>query len=216
MEKLNLNIPLIEDNTDYDCCARKYRRAILNTLHALKPRYSLEIGSHCFQSSAVWSYWLEKNMQDGILITCDVAKWTKSDPPKNVHNIMVYPHINNIRDNHGGIEIYLSDWQDHVEGSINDNISIILDKMDELKILEFDLSFVDGDHARESFIKDLQIAKDVTKEDGYILIDDVNDRGHDQYDVYRELKDRGNTFYEFDEWNPNPGMALIRNRDLSL
>lgn len=216
MGRLNLNIPLVENNTDYDCCPRKYRRAILNVLHSLKPKYSLEIGSHCFQSSAVWSYWFEKNMPDGKLITCDVAKWTQSEPPKNVYNIMVYPHIHNIRDNHGGIEMSLPNWENHIENSHYDNMDIIEFKMDDLHIDLFDLSFVDGDHARESFLKDLCIVKYLTKDDGYILIDDINDRGHAQYDVYRELKSKGNVFYEFEDWNPNPGMALIKNKDLTL
>lgn len=216
MQKLDLSIPLVEDNTDYDCCPRKYRRAILNVLHALKPKYSLEIGSHYFQSSAVWSYWFEKNMPDGKLITCDIAKWSKSEPPENVEQVMVYPHINNIQDNHGGIAIYLPDWEKHVDCSVYDNTDIIEEKMWDLGIDLFDLSFVDGDHARESFLRDLTIAKNLTNSNGYILIDDINDRGHAQYEVYRELKERGNVFYEFEDWNPNPGMALIKNRDLRL
>lgn len=217
MQKLDLSISLVEDNTDYDCCPRKYRRAILNVLHALKPKYSLEIGSHYFQSSAVWSYWFEKNMPDGKLITCDIAKWSKSEPPKNVEQVMVYPHILNIRDNHGGISVYLPTWEDHIQFSIEENTNLICSKMDELDIELFDLCFVDGDHARTSFLSDLHIAQNLTNyEKGYILIDDINDRGHAQYEVYRELKEIGNVFYEFEDWNPNPGMALIKNRDLRL
>ena len=211
-----ISIPLIDQRTDIDCCARLYRRAIYNTLLKLSPRYSLEIGSHLFQTSSVFSRYYEEYNKDGCLVTCDIAKWSKSDPPNHVHQVMVYPHIPNIQDNHGGIDIYYKDWEKQTDISLYLNTEYIIDKMDDLNIDLFDLSFVDGDHATKSFILDLKIAKNLTSQNGYILIDDINDQNHEQYNVYRELKSKGNVFYEFDGWNPHPGMALIKNEDLNL
>lgn len=209
-------IQLKYPRTTWDCCQRYYRQAIFNTLMQLKPKYSLEIGSYLFQSSSVWSHYYDTYMSDGHLITCDIAKWSNSEPPKHVSQVMVLPHIKDVENNHGGIDVFYKDYNDYVDDSVINNVDLIREKMYELKIPAFDLTFVDGDHARDSFLKDLDIAKFLTWGDGYILIDDINDRNHAQYEVYRELKAAGNEFYEFDEWTINPGMALIQNKDLKL
>jgi hypothetical protein len=163
----------------------------------------------------MFSTYFSENQPDGTLITCDVAKWSKSLPPDRVHQVMVYPHTEYIELNHGGINIYHKDFKDHVETSLEENIALVRAKMDELKIDMFDLTFVDGDHEATSFRKDLRTAIALTKPDGYLVIDDIVDPNHCQKEVYATLRGL-NDFYEYDNWSPVPGIALIKTKDLVL
>jgi len=212
-----IKIPFREDRREWDCCQRYYRRAIWNTLLELRPKYSLEIGSYLFQSSSVWSKFYEEQLPGGHLITCDIAKWSNSPPPPNVTQVMVYPHIDNIADNHGGINLYLNNPLAWVGYTLYKNRQLIDISMQQQSIEYFDLVFVDGDHSKTSFRTDLRIAQGLTWFDGYILIDDINDMNNpEQVAYYQELKTKGNEFYEFDDWEINPGMALIQNKELTL
>jgi predicted O-methyltransferase YrrM len=128
---------------------------------------------------------------------------------------MVYPHNDEIQKNHGNIEVYHKDYKDHLDTSLEDNIKLLREKMDELGIEKFDLAFIDGDHEYQSFFRDLQTAKALVKEDGWLIIDDIEDPNHQQIVAYQELKDQ-TKFYEYEDWNPKPGIALIKNRDFIL
>lgn len=216
-----IKIPLIEHNLNYDCCPRQYRQCILNILIELKPLYSLEIGTHTFQSASVWSYYIDKYQSEGKLITADIAYWNRGDPPSNVYSVMVYPHITNIGNFHGGIDVFYKDYSAKLktEDSVEMNYKIIHAKMLELGIGKFDFVFVDGDHTKISVLNDLVLAKSLTKPDGFILLDDIEDENHpEQCEVYRQLKEKGNVFYEFEDWQQNTpvGMGLIQNKDLIL
>lgn len=200
---------------NFDCCHRKYRRAIYNTLLELKPKHCFEIGSYIFQTSYMFSKYFEENQPDGRLITCDVSKWGREIEPDRVSRVMVYPHVADIKNNHGGIQIYHQDYLDHVETSLEDNLILLREKMDELVIDKFDLAFVDGDHAYESFFRDLKTAKTLVKDDGWLIIDDIEDPNHQQIVAYQELKSQAK-FYEYEDWNPKPGIALIQNKDLHI
>lgn len=206
----------MENNrTDLDCCRRMYRRAIYNTLLQLKPKYCFEIGSYIYQTSYMFSKYFHEHRPDGYLLTCDVSTWGKDNPPERVSRVMVYPHVDDIKNNHGGIQIYHQDYLDHVETSLEDNIKLLRSRMDELNIDKFDLAFVDGDHAYESFFRDLMTAKALVKDDGWLIIDDIEDPNHKQIVAYQELREQMK-FYEYEDWNPKPGIALIKNEDLVI
>jgi hypothetical protein len=206
-------IKMIDDSERFDACHRKYRRAIYNTLLELKPRYCFEIGTHIFQTASMFSKYFEEQNVDGHLITCDISIWGKDVAPYRVHRVMVYPHNDEIQKNHGNIEVYHKDYKDHLDTSLEDNIKLLREKMDELGIEKFDLAFIDGDHEYQSFFRDLQTAKALVKEDGWLIIDDIEDPNHQQIVAYQELKDQ-TKFYEYEDWSPKPGIALIQNKDL--
>lgn len=207
-------IPLIDHRTDQDVCDRYYRRAIYNTLLELKPKHCLEIGTYLFQTSAVFSRYFQENNKEGVLITADISVWDRKENPPNVYPIMFYPYVENPSLEHKGIKIFKSDYKEIFKSdlSLESNIYILMAAMQDHNIKKFDLTFVDGDHTRISFLNDLYIAKLVTKKEGYILIDDIKDKRHDQFHVYNELK-RKNNFYEYENFNPNPGLAIIQNRN---
>lgn len=207
------------NNEDFDCCDRKYRNAILNTLLTLKPKFCLEIGTFLFQTSAVFAWYFQTRRIDGKLITADIAKWTRGGDPLNVYPVMVYPYEIDVESRHGGIEVYYKDYKEKLikHDGLTLNLEIIQDKMDELSIDYFDFVFVDGDHSYLAIENDLIIAKVLCRPNGYILIDDVMDNYHDgQVKFYNELKRTGNTFYEFEDWEISPQIALIKNKDLKL
>lgn len=213
------NIPLIDDNRSFDCCGRLYRRAIWNILRELSPVYCLEIGTYIYQTSRVFSQYFTQYNPEGLLVTADISVWNRSAaPPDHVYPVMVYPHIREIEREHGGINLYYNDHRermDNKEDSVKINLYILACKMNDINVDFFDLTFVDGDHTKASFIKDLQLAQILTSPEGYILVDDIKDQGHEQYKVYQELRTHNN-FYEFDDWEINPGLALIQNMELSL
>jgi hypothetical protein len=214
------SIPMLIDDTTHDACNRYYRRALLNTLLKLRPTYCLEIGTYTYQTSQVFSCYFETYNPNGKLITTDISEWDRGGAPPNVYPVMVYPHTLNVEKFHGGINIFYPNWRKKLESGGNSvliNGDIINRKMDELDIDEhFDFVFVDGDHQEKSFLSDLYIALALTKPDGYILIDDVRDPGNEQMETYRNTLCKKNSFYEFEDWDTNPGMALIRAGDLKL
>ena len=132
-----MNIPIVEDNTFFDVgSGRDYRRAILNILIELNPKYCCEIGTFIYQTSHVFSYFFEKYRPDGRLITADISVWNRGNAPKNVYPVMVYPHIENITDNHGGIEIYYKDYKDKLSDGLNTvetNSQLIIDTLRNCK-----------------------------------------------------------------------------------
>ncbi len=218
-----IQIPLKEDNINYDCCCRLYRRAVLNCLIELKPTFCLEIGTSLYRTSELFSDYFRRYNPEGKLITTDISKWNRGQPPDKVYPVMVYPYTEDIHSRHGGLNVYYGDFAEKIQQ--NDialvNYDLILEEMDRLNIpFHFkkpglDFAFVDGDHLKFSFLQDLKICQNLLHPDGYILLDDINDSNYSQYEAYRDLK-RKNSFYEFDGWNPNPGMALIQNKDLTL
>jgi predicted O-methyltransferase YrrM len=214
-----LNIPLIEDKKDLDIVPRLYRRALLNTLIELKPKNCLEFGSFRLESAAVFAYYFEKYQPEGKLITVDIALWErKYTELYNVHSVMVYPHSLDIESRHGEIQIYHPDWRKKITGtnSVVINGEIINKKMEDLSIDSFQFAFIDGDHSKSSFLSDLYITLPLIDKNGYILIDDIKDENHEICHYYRrELKPKYN-FYEFEDWQPNPGMSLIKAEDLKL
>lgn len=241
-------IQIIDQRTDLDYCVRLYRRAIYNILVQLHPRICLEIGTHIYQTSKVFSRYFEEHKEENRekqyqLITTDIAECGRSkEPPPRVWPVMVYPHIPNSQDYHGGIEIYHKDWERVIKNDCSErvNTDCILIGLDDMKrkvwcgcechtnpfIMHyvpccthhtkaedrpFDFAFVDGDHTQISIMRDLRIAKKLVRREGYILIDDIEDPGHEQMNYYQNyLKPKNPSFYEM------AGMGLIKAGDLVL
>ena len=211
-------IEIHEDNYSFDVCPRNYRRAILNMLIQLKPKYCLEIGTHLYQTSKVFGYYFEKYEPEGKLITVDIADWKVENPfPKYITEIIVYPYDLDIEKRHGNLEVYYQDWKETVSAWKNKLSEInwlkIYVPMKKLKILpnRFDFAFIDGDHSEYAIKEDLRMAKDMVNDNGYILIDDIEDSGHEQMNYYQNyLKPKNPSFYEM------AGMALIKAGDLQL
>jgi hypothetical protein len=210
-----MNIEILDNTLSFDVSPRTYRNAIINIILNLRPITALEIGTHIFQTSACFPYAWSKMGIWGKLITCDIGLHDRdSTPPNMVYPIMVYPYHKDIYSRIGNLEVYYKDWQEQDFNSrcgiLDKNVTIISNKMEELDICEFDLTFVDGDHCREAIEKDLALAKSLTSLNGYILIDDIADNNHPELvEFYRGLKDH-NDFYEI------TGMGLIKCGDLRL
>ena len=88
----------------------------------------------------------------------------------------------------------------------------IAEKMLKLDVYQFDITFLDGDHSEISFWKDWWLSEQLTLLNGYILVDDITNEDHELHKVYPSLKEKNN-FYEYDNWNPRPDMALILNKE---
>ncbi len=229
-------IEIVDQRTDLDCCVRLYRRAIYNILLALKPKYCLEIGTHLYQTSKVFSRYLQEHQPEGKLITTDIGEFNRDkEPPPRVYPLMVYPYTRDVQEIHGGLKVFREDWKSLFDEELADplieNESIIEEEMERVEIPKictdiydskqklhtiiharyFEFVFVDGDHREFAIKQDLDLAKRFTTDGGYILIDDIEDRGHEQYNYYQNyLKPKNPSFYEI------AGMGLIQNKDLIL
>jgi len=210
-------IELIEDNMRWDVADdRFYRRAVLNTLINLKVKTAVEIGTYTYQTSNVFSYYFDKYQPDGFLVTADVSTWNRGCAPSRVQPVMVYPHVKNIHNYHGGIDIYHKDFAERLDvgqDSKELNLKII---SSELNGSTPDLIFIDGCHTTYSFMNDLFIAKELSGDNTWLLIDDVRDNRNEQEYIYRKYLKPKNEFYEFDDWSPNPGMALIKASEFTI
>ena len=129
---------------------------------------------------------------------------------------MVFPHIKNIEQFHGGItDIYYSDCGKDLD-TVTLNRDIIRAEMDKLEIENFSFVLIDGDHNRKSFLSDIDITLPLMDKNGYILIDDVDDDNHELKNYFHtELKHK-NDFYLFEDWNIPVGMALAPVRDFKI
>lgn len=213
-----MKIDIVSDNISFDCCERLYRRCLLNTLIALKPKNCLEIGTHTYQSTSVFSHYFNWHQPEGRVITADISVWNRGEPPPGAHPVMVYPHEFDIENRHGGINIYHSNWKKKIAAggnSVQINGKIIWDKMEDLDIGAFDFVFLDGDHSHKGFYSDLYISLALTHEDSWLLIDDTFDSRNELFYSYRELAKK-NKFYTYNDWKVKPGMSLIQMKDFIL
>lgn len=206
---------------DYDCCTRQYRNCVINTLINLHSKNIFEIGSFTFQTSAAISYYLDKYMPEGKLVTADITTWNRGEAPPRVHPVMFYPYDEDPSLEHGQMQMYYSNYKEvaRKELALELNAAKLFDKMTELLISKFCLTFVDGSHSRNSFLKDMELAQLFTRNDGWILIDDIyptpGGETYEQHEVYQQLK-RHNEFYEYEDWSPQPVFSLIQNSKLVM
>lgn len=214
---LPFKIEKIDHVTDFDVCGRNYRNCIINTLIQLKCKNIFEIGSYLFQTATAVSYYLEKYMSDGHLITADISKHGNRQLPSRTTQVMFYPYEEPYTE-HGKIEVYYSNWEEVIKHdlALELNSLKLLDEMIANNVKNFDLAFVDGSHSSTSFLSDLYLAQLTTRKDGWILIDDIYEQKYSQYQVYQRLKLK-NLFYEYENYNgTRPGFALIQNKDLTV
>ena len=165
---------------------RQFRQALLATLIHLKPKCCLEIGTHLGQSTEVFQKYFDEYQQDGIVVTVDIHKYKDLSHLKNVKQLIVHPHVDNSSDWH-----YVNNEEllDHNVDSVAKNTEIIRGAIRNLSENHFDFCFLDGDHQRDSVMKDFAISRNVLSEPQYILFDDTEDDGggHDSVDVYNEI-----------------------------
>ena len=219
---MNSFIPIIESPKGKDGVIRKgkfrgrncyYKVGLLNTLIKLKPKLCLEIGTHLGGTAKIFEYYFKKYRPDGILITCDIKCYIKLNS-KYIRQVIVYPHINNIEDYHKVTKNeLLPAYEDHLENSVKANCEIIKKELSKIRASSFDFYFIDGDHTRISFLKDIEIAKALSTPPHYILLDDTKEEDHECCFVYQnELKLKFN-HYDFDDWLIFVSMSLIWDKN---
>ena len=191
---------------------RKFREALFACLVQFKPKVCLEIGTHLGQSTEVFQNYFDEYQPDGIVVTVDIHKY-KDIESKNVKQLIVHPHVNNSSDWH---YVKNEELLDHNVDSVVKNTELIKESIRNFSANQFDFCFLDGDHQRESVIKDFAISRSLLKEPQYILFDDTEDDGggHDSVDVYNEIvAEEKYNIYDFSkEWNVYCGCALIWNK----
>lgn len=187
---------------------RKYYRHVLySTLQQLHPRQCLEIGTHYFGTTEVFQRYFDEFCPEGKVITVDVKKWVEPPQAHNVVSLIVKPHLpfSSLRERHPIKEEEIDcDYNDSVEK----NCKIIQQVMSK----SFDFCFIDGDHHRESLLKDIEICTRLSKSPHYMLLDDVHDFAHDSAHLFRSILSQQYYTYEFEDWHlvdGVPGAALM-------
>jgi|TARA_R110000751_G_scaffold291187_4_gene398040 predicted O-methyltransferase YrrM len=191
---------------------RQFRKALFSSLVHLKPKYCLEIGTHIGQSTEVFQKYFDEYQPDGIVVTVDIHKY-KDVESKNVKQLIVHPHVNNSSDWH-----YVNNEEllDHNVDSVVKNTELIRESIRNLSENQFDFCFLDGDHQRESVMKDFAISRNLLTEPQYILFDDTEDDGggHDSVKIYEEIvaEEKYNVYDFSKEWDVYCGCALMWNK----
>ena len=203
-----------------------YRDALFSTLMKLRPVVCLEIGTNIGYTTRVFQRYFEYlNIKDALLITADVKIYSAqmagehlSIKHPSTEQVQVYPHVNNIKDHHIIDDTDLIGGEVESTDSVERNIAVIREAMTRHGVLEFDFAFIDGDHQRESMLKDIEIAEALIKDPGYILLDDIQDYQHESAKTFHdEVKPKYN-HYVFKEWDnlvmekSAAGVALIWQR----
>ena len=212
------NLPLRELLQSYDRTILKgkfkgtkcyYKTGLLNVLIKLKPKICLEIGTWRGGTAKMFEYYFKKYRPDGVLITADVRKYVDISSDK-IKQVLVYPHVPNLKDFHDvSNEHLLCDFERHLEKSVESNCEILKKELKNIRAESFDFCFVDGDHQEISFMRDLEIAKRLSKPPHYTLIDDTKEEAHECAMVYQNKLIHKVNHYDFDDWPIFVGMGLI-------
>jgi hypothetical protein len=185
-----------------------YKTGLLNTLIALRPIICLEIGTYYGGTTKIFEYYFRKYEPKGVLITADIRKYINLTS-KRVRQVLVYPHVCNICKYHDITpDQLLPDFEMHFDDSVEANCEILRKELKAVGAECFDFCFVDGDHQEVSFLRDLQIARLLSRPPHYTLIDDTKDEIHECAIVYKRLMNEVN-HYDFDDWPIFVGMSLI-------
>ena len=103
----------------------------------------------------------------------------------------------------------MPDFDVHLHGSVEANCEILREELSKIGADAFDFCFVDGDHQRTSFLRDLEIVRILSRPPHYALLDDTKDEIHECAFVYQEkLVDEVN-HYDFGDWPIFVGVSLI-------
>ena len=219
----NSFIPIVAPPEDFNRVIRAgkfagkkcyYKTGLFNTLIKLRPRICLEIGTYYGGTARVFERYFKKYRRDGLLITADIKKY-KDIEGKYIIQVVVYPHVGNIGKYHNVFrKDLLPDAEKKMGNSLEENCKILKEELKKIGAEYFDFSFIDGDHQRISFLRDIEIARRLSNSPHYILLDDTKDEAHESAFVYQgEIKNRFN-HYDFEDWPIFVGMSLIWDKNL--
>jgi hypothetical protein len=196
-----------------------YLDALYSTLVELNPRFCLEIGTHDGKNSTrVFQKYFSEVRPDGRLITLDIKKIDDLGY-SNVSQVIVYPHHENIYKTCGASGRWFNEkdlkqnYKNKIKSSVSNNVEIIKNEMEKHKIKSFDLSFIDGDHEKSSFMMDIETCLELSPE-SWILIDDTKEEFHPCCHVYHDDIKKSGKFetYDFENWDRFVGMSMIRSK----
>ena len=189
-----------------------YRKALFNTLERFRPKVCIEIGTHTGNTTKVFQDYFDRYRPDGVLITCDIKKFADFSNLKNVRQVLVAHHTENVQKFHPAVTD--AELVHKPSESVKTNIDIIrkelLDAGEELA----DFAFVDGDHQTQSIINDMAIVEALLKDPKLILIDDTKEEIH-ECSLYYETSIRGSDdyiAYDFDDWKQFVGCSLVMKK----
>ena len=190
-----------------------YVDALYSTLVKLRPKVCLEIGTCGGGTAKVFQRYFDNYSTDGWLLTVDIKKYVNIEND-NIKQCMVYPHVKNIRPHHNYVmdDDMLSGFEE-IENSVEKNCSIIQRELSEAGFEKFDFVFIDGDHQRDSFLKDIEVAKIVSHPPHYMLLDDVCDYIHDSAVVFNEEVKSQYGHYSFEDWKHNEDILSLKHVD---
>ena len=178
-----------------------YYDALYSTLVALRPKICLEIGTHRGGTTNAFQRYFNDYRKNGWLLTVDIKKYVDIETD-NIKQCTIYPHVENIRTHHKEVmENNMLNGFKNVESSVEKNCSIIQSALSEAGFDKFDFVFIDGDHQRDSFLKDIEISKRLSHAPHYMLLDDVYDYVHDSATVFHEEIKPKYSHYLFENWN---------------
>ena len=182
-----------------------YQKALYNTLIEIRPKFCLEIGTNTGNTAKIFQKYFDQYMHDGILVTCDIKKYVDLQL-KNVKQVIVSHHIHDIEKYHN---VEKSTLQYVHTNSVNINTGILSNYCQN-----YDFAFIDGDHTKESFLKDLEICNKLLKSPKVMLIDDTKEPIHDCSSVYKESIKTNSLYecYDFEDWNQFVGCSLIKEK----
>lgn len=211
---VNKRFPEFSDKTCH------YLDALWSSLVYYRPKYCLEIGTHDgVNSTRVFSEYLREYQPDGFLVTLDIIK-CKNRLSDQVKQVIVFPHHSRIEKTCGGNGRWFTEknllpgFSENFETSTLINIEKIKNQMKELGIEKFDLAFIDGDHERESFLKDVEICEQLLKDPKVMIIDDTKEEIHPCCHVYFDEIKKMEKYesYDFDDWSRFVGMSIVTTR----
>ena len=186
-----------------------YKTGLLNVLYHLKPINCLEIGTHYGGTSLVFNRYFECEQSNGNLLTTDLKLYLKLAMPR-IHQVVVYPHSLDVINRHWVTPAdLLTGYESRVGDSVNANCTILGECMKTLDIAEFDFAFIDGDHTRDSALKDIAIARKLTKPPHHLLLDDTKEAVHEVSVLYKNELSAQYSHYDFEDWPVFIGMSLI-------
>ena len=184
---------------------RYYLDSLYNSLLELRPKLCLEIGTHFGGSSIVFQDYFDEYMPDGLLITCDIKKYTDLSHMKNVRFVQVHAHINNMKTHH---MVRDDELLPKTEYSMHDNAVLIYNVADGKKL---DFVYIDGDHQAISFDNDLDIARCCKKQNAWILVDDTSEEYHELAKHFQKFRNNPKwEVYDFNDWEVLTGTSLLR------
>jgi predicted O-methyltransferase YrrM len=183
-----------------------YLKALFNTLVEFKPRVCIEIGTNTGNTTKVFQRYFDQHMPSGLLVTCDIKKYVDLSPLKNVKQLIVAHHIPHIEKFHKVKKEELSFFP---ENSVSVNTQLLKDVAQE-----YDFAFIDGDHTKDSFFKDIEICENVLKDPKLMLLDDTKEPFHECSQAYFDIvkKDEKYETYDFEDWKKFVGCSLIRKK----